>query len=104
MNWDLLEAMTEAHIEVIMERARNFTQAKPPSDNGPQFIAKDFKEFIRIPGMTTSGTSPYYPNRTEIERWRKSLLRECIRQGRHCRETMRRILWRAMTNITTTSG
>jgi hypothetical protein len=22
------------------------------SDNGPQFIAKDFKEFIRISGMT----------------------------------------------------
>lgn len=25
-----------------------------PSDNGPQFISRDFKEFIRIPDMTIS--------------------------------------------------
>jgi hypothetical protein len=29
------------------------------SDNGPRFIAKDFKECIRIPGMTYVRTSPY---------------------------------------------
>jgi transposase InsO family protein len=31
------------------------------TDNGPQFIAKDFKEFIRIAGMTHVKSSPYYP-------------------------------------------
>src|ERR1700690_390581 len=31
------------------------------SDNGTQFIAKDFKEFIRISRMTHVRTSPYYP-------------------------------------------
>jgi transposase InsO family protein len=31
------------------------------SDNGPQFIARDFKEFIRISGMTHVKTSPFYP-------------------------------------------
>src|SRR5215467_6980685 len=43
--------MTEADIEVILERAKELhPEAKPRiiSDNGPQFIAKDFKEFIRI--------------------------------------------------------
>ena len=47
--------VTEADIEVIMERAKELhPEAKPRiiSDNGPQFIAKDFKEFIRISGMT----------------------------------------------------
>jgi putative transposase len=29
------------------------------SDNGPQFIAKDFKDFIRISGVTHVRTSPY---------------------------------------------
>jgi len=31
-----------------------YPEARPRiiSDNGPQFIAKDFKEFIRISGMT----------------------------------------------------
>jgi hypothetical protein len=31
--------------------------------NGPQFIAKDFKEFIRISGMTHVRTSPFTRNR-----------------------------------------
>ena len=52
------------------------------SDNGPQFIAKDFKEFIRISGMTHVRTSPFYPQSNgKIERWHKSLKRECIRPG-----------------------
>ena len=50
------------------------------SDNGPQFIARDFKEFIRISGMTHVRTSPYYPQSNgKIERWHKSLKPECIR-------------------------
>jgi putative transposase len=50
------------------------------SDYGPQFIAKDFKEFIRVSGMTHVRTSPYYPQSNgKIERWHKSLKGECIR-------------------------
>jgi transposase InsO family protein len=45
----------------------------------PQFIANDFKQFIRISGMTHSRTSPYYPQSNgKIERWHKSLKGECI--------------------------
>jgi putative transposase len=77
--------MTEADIEVILERAKELhPEAKPRiiSDNGPQFIAKDFKEFIRISGMTNVRTSPYYPQSNgKIERWHKSLKGECIRPG-----------------------
>jgi hypothetical protein len=52
------------------------------SDNGPQFIAKDFKEFIRISGMTHVRTSQFYPQSNgKIERWHKSLKAECIRPG-----------------------
>jgi transposase InsO family protein len=52
------------------------------SDNVPQFIAKDFKEFIRISGMTHVRTSPYYSQSNgKIERWHKSLKGECIRPG-----------------------
>ena len=64
VHWDLRESMTEAEIEVILERAREkYLEAKPRiiSDNGPQFIARDFKEFIRIAGMTHMRTSPGYP-------------------------------------------
>ena len=61
---------------------RAFPDARPRiiSDNGPQFIAKDFKEFIRICGMTHVRTSPYYPQSNgKIERWHKTLKGECIR-------------------------
>jgi putative transposase len=53
-----------------------YAEARPRiiSDNGPQFSAKDFKEFIRISGMTHVRTSPYYPQSNgKIERWHKSL-------------------------------
>ena len=83
VHWDLRESMKEADIEMILERAKEkYPQAKPRiiSDNGPQFIARDFKEFIRISGMTHVRTSPFYPQSNgKIERWHKSLKRECIR-------------------------
>jgi putative transposase len=63
----LVVSMTEADIEIILERAKELhPEARPRiiSDNGPQFIAKDFKEFIRVSAMTHVRTSPY-PNRTE---------------------------------------
>jgi transposase InsO family protein len=66
-----------------MQRARErFPDARPRiiSDNGPQFIAKDFKEFIRICRITHVRTSPYYPQSNgKIERWHKTLKGECIR-------------------------
>jgi hypothetical protein len=43
VNWDLRESMTEADIEIILERAKELhPEARPRtiSDNGPQFIAK----------------------------------------------------------------
>ncbi len=85
VHWDLRESMTEADIEIILERDKERYPGVIPriiSDNGPQFIAKDFKEFIRISGMTHVRTSPYYPQSNgKIERWHKSLKGECIRPG-----------------------
>jgi putative transposase len=73
--------MTE--VETIIQRARERFPGERPriiSDNGPQFIAKDFKEFIRICGMTHVRTSPCYPQSNgKIERWHKTLKGECIR-------------------------
>jgi putative transposase len=52
------------------------------SDNGPQFVAQNFKAFIRQCGMTHVRTSPYYPQSNgKTERWHKSLKSECIRPG-----------------------
>jgi putative transposase len=85
VHWELRPSMTEAEIEIVLQRAREkYPEAGPRviSDNGPQFIARDFKEFIRIAGMTHVRTSPYYPQSNgKLERWHKSLKSECIRPG-----------------------
>jgi transposase InsO family protein len=83
--WSLRQSMTEADVEILLQRAREkHPEARPRiiSDNGPQFIARDFKEFIRISGMTHVRTSPYYPQSNgKLERWNKSIKSECIRPG-----------------------
>jgi putative transposase len=83
VHWELRESMTERDVETILQRAKEkYPQARPRiiSDNGPQFIARDFKEFIRLSGMTHVRTSPYYPQSNgKLERWHKSLKTECIR-------------------------
>ena len=80
---EIREKMEESDVQTIIQRAREaYPDAKPRiiSDNGPQFIARDFKEFIRIAGMTHVKTSPYYPQSNgKIERWHKTLKGECIR-------------------------
>src|SRR6266446_2148030 len=50
VHWEIREKMEETDVETIIQRAREaYPDARPRiiSDNGPQFIAKDFKEFIR---------------------------------------------------------
>jgi len=83
VHWELRKTMTEKDIEIIMQRAReNFPDAKPRiiSDNGPQFIAKDFKAYIRLTGMSHVRTSPYYPQSNgKLERYHKTIKTECIR-------------------------
>jgi putative transposase len=83
--WDIRTSMTEADVEIVLQKGRErFPEAAPRviSDNGPQFIANDFKEFIRLSGMTHVRTSPYYPQSNgKIERWHKTLKTECIRPG-----------------------
>ena len=75
--------MTEAEVETILQRAREQYPGEHPriiGNTGLQFIARDFKEFIRICGMTHVKTSPYYPQSNgKIERWFKTLKGGCIR-------------------------
>jgi putative transposase len=83
VHWEIREKMEEIDVQTIIQRAREQFPGEHPriiTDNGPQFIAKDFKEFIRIAGMTHVKTSPYYPQSNgKKERWYKTLKGECIR-------------------------
>jgi putative transposase len=83
VHWEIRETMTEVDIEQIVQRARERFPGVAPriiSDNGPQFVAKDFKEFIRVCGMTHVRTSPYYPQSNgKIERFHRTIKGDCIR-------------------------
>jgi putative transposase len=83
VHWEIREKMEESDVQTIMQRARETFPGETPriiSDNGPQFLAKEFKEFIRVCGMTHVKTSPYYPQSNgKIERWHKTLKGDCIR-------------------------
>lgn len=85
VHWDLRTAMRESDVEIVLQTARERCPGAMPriiSDNGPQFIAKDFKEFIRLCGMTHVRTSPYYPQSNgKLERYHRSLKHEAIRPG-----------------------
>ena len=83
VHWDIREKMQEIDVEIILQAAREkFPDAKPQiiSDNGPQFIAKDFKHFVRLCGMKHVRTSPYYPQSNgKIERYHRTIKSQCIR-------------------------
>jgi putative transposase len=83
VHWEIRETMKEEEIEQIIQRAREKCPGVTPriiSDNGPQFVAKDFKEFIRVCGMTHVKTSPYYPQSNgKIERFHRTIKGDCIR-------------------------
>ena len=83
IHWDIRESMTELDVEVVIQKARElFPAAKPRiiTDNGPQFVSKDFKEFIRLSGMSHVRTSPYYPQANgKFERFNRTIKSECIR-------------------------
>lgn len=82
-HWEIRESMTEAEVETVIQRAlEKFPDARPRiiSDNGPQFVARDFKAFIRLVGMTHVRTSPYYPQSNgKKERWYQTLKVTTIR-------------------------
>jgi putative transposase len=83
VHWELRESMKEFDIEVVITKAVEKHPGVTPkiiSDNGPQFIANDFKAFVREYGLTHVRTSPYYPQSNgKLERWHGSLKSECIR-------------------------
>ena len=83
VHWEIRSKMEEKDVEMIIQRAREKYPGVNPriiSDNGPQFIAKDFKQFIRLCGMTHVRTSPYYPQSNgKLERFHRTIKGDCLR-------------------------
>jgi len=83
VNWDIRESMKEEEIELIIQKALELYPDESPrviSDNGPQFVSRDFKAFIKLAGMDHVRTSPYYPQSNgKIERYHREIKQDCIR-------------------------
>jgi transposase InsO family protein len=90
VHWEIRQSMTEEDTELVIQRALEKYPGERPriiTDNGPQFIARDFKEFIRLVGLSHVRTSPYYPQTGgKLERWHGTIKSECIR--RRCPESI----------------
>lgn len=96
VGYDIREKMTETDVEQIIQKTlEKFPEAKPRiiSDNGPQFIAGDFKTFIKFSGMTHVRTSPYYPESNgKIERWHREMKQTIRPKAPQSLEDARRIV------------
>ena len=81
---ELRAAMEEKDVEIVVQRAlEKFYGQKPRiiSDHGSQFIAKDFKKFIRYTGLIHTFISVGYPQSNgKIERLFRTIKSDCIRK------------------------
>lgn len=83
IHWDIRESMTECDVELVLQKARElYPDARPRliTDNGSQFIARDFKDFVRLSGMSHVRTSPNYPQSNgKLERFHRTIKSEAFR-------------------------
>jgi len=80
---ELRRQMTTYDVEVTVQRAlERFPNARPRiiTDNGSQFVSRDFKRFLKEMQLKHVRTSPYHPQSNgKIEAFNKTAKRECIR-------------------------
>jgi transposase InsO family protein len=80
---ELRTHMQEYDVEIVLERALEKYPGQTPriiSDNGTQFIANDFKAFLRLNNLTHVRTSVNHPQANgKQEAFHKTIKNECIR-------------------------
>jgi transposase InsO family protein len=80
---ELRTSMSELDVEITLQKAHEkYPNEKPKiiSDNGSQYVSKEFQLYLKEVGMQHIKTSLHYPQSNgKIERYHKSLEEECIR-------------------------
>lgn len=80
---ELRANMTEYDVELTIQKAIDKYPKERPriiSDNGGQFISKDFQEFIKAAELTHVRTSVAYPQSNgKLERFHRSIGDECLK-------------------------
>ena len=84
LHHELRRSMKQYDVQITLQRAvEKYPTARPVliSDNGPQFLAKEFKEFLRFCGLRHVQTSPHYPQSNgKMERFYGTIKSEAIRR------------------------
>lgn len=82
INHGLRRSMQEYDVELVLQQAlEKYPDAKPRiiSDNGTQFVSRDFKQFLSFANLTHVRTSVAYPQSNgKIERFNKTIKNECL--------------------------
>jgi transposase InsO family protein len=83
LSWDIRPTMKEADAEIVLQKAYEGYPGFHPrviTDNGSQFVARDFKAFLRHFQTTHVFTAPHYPQSNgKIERFHRTLKEQAIR-------------------------
>ena len=81
---ELRQNMQEFDVQLTIQRAiENYPGYKPRiiSDNGSQFISKDFAAYLKFAGLQHIRTSIAYPQSNgKIERYHRTISEECLRK------------------------
>ena len=84
INHELRTSMEELDVEFTIAKAfEKFPDQKPRiiSDNGSQFLSRDFAEYLKIEGLKHVRTSVNYPQSNgKIERYHRTISEECLRK------------------------
>lgn len=79
---ELRTHMQESDIQLVIQRAvEKYPDAKPRliTDNGSQFVSKDFAKYLNFVGMQHIRTSVMYPQSNgKIERFHRTIHEECV--------------------------
>ncbi len=79
---ELRQNMQVFDVELTVQKAlEKYPGSKPRliSDNGPQYISKDFAEYLKLAGLQHIRTSIAYPQSNgKIERYHRSIHEECL--------------------------
>lgn len=84
--WDIRPSMTQLDVSMVLYRAcekwivNTDFHPRVITDNGKQFLSKDYKVALRDSGLTHSTTSPYHPQSNgKVERFHGTAKSECLR-------------------------
>jgi transposase InsO family protein len=84
VHYELKTSIDSLDVEIMLERARlKYPDASPSliTDNGPQFIAKELKNYLNEVGITHRKTRFYYPQSNgKVERFYQTCKNEFVRK------------------------